>query len=310
MEEISNISVEQLSSYKDIIDFYKDFGSIFINIYNDYQEIAKGKDYYISYQDIVKRTADLCVRLNVESKPLMIALVFEYLLWGGYFSLDHRYAYNTNGRVCNVACLGADIMFGKGVCLNNAEMMTKLYQNLGYEAHTIGVSFDKSINNLDIWKPNIKRIVDNNNSFISFVSSLKIFQKIGNHAVTIVKDDIYHVYDPTSLAVLKPTDVLKVSFMGTDNAYPLKAWLMVLLEGLIEDDKHTELSDITNVLFAQGVKDVNSLLPEDTYKTVCNNMVKYLNSVESLLNDFYCKNEKDIDIITKKLCNERGKKRV
>lgn len=305
----SSYTPEQLDKYKNIINFYKDYGSIFKAVYDNFYESSVNEDYYKAYHEIIKRTAALCDKFTLESYPLSIALIYEYLLWGGYLSKDHRYAYDTSNRVNNLACTGADIMRGHGVCLNHADMLANLYRELGYEAHMIGMSINSAIDKLDIWKPEIERKVDKNSKLMRWIGFTPLFQKFGNHAITIVKKDVYELFDPTSLAVLTPADVLKAKFVGTDVLFDLKAWDLLALEGLEESKEKSEVSNVTNVLFAQGVSNVNISLPLDEYKMVCTRIIEFLKQNENVLNEFYESNCKDIDIVCRTLTNERGKKR-
>lgn len=305
----SKCTKEQIEEYKKFVSFYQNFSSVFKNVYDQFYECSKDKDYYKSYHEIVKRVADLCDKLDSASQPLLVSIIFEYLLWGGYLSKDHRYAYDTGNRVNNLSCVGADIMRGHGVCLNHADMLTKIYQELGYEAYTMGISITKSIKNVDIWTPDIERNIDNNSRFFNYIAMSKLFKKFGNHAITIVKNEVFELYDPTKMSILKPTGVLKASYIGTDCSFDLKVWTMIVLSGMLEDEKHSDVSNITNLLFAQGVEDINKLIPLDNYKEICGRMLNCLRKVEPLLNDLYENNQKDIGIVTRSLSNERGKRR-
>lgn len=304
-----NYTKEQMEEYKKLISFYRDFSSVFKSVYDQAYERSVDKDYFKAYQRIIKRVADLCDKFDSTRQPILINLIFEYLLWGGYLSKNHRYAYDTGKRVNNFACPGADIMRGHGVCLNHADMLTKIYQELGYEAYTMGITVDKSIKQLNIWKPNIERNIDNNSLFINLIGKSKLLKRFGNHAITIVKKDVYELYDPTNLVVLKPTDVLKASFIGSEEEFDLKIWAMIVLSGLLEDNEHTEVSDVCNLLFAQGVSNTNTLLPLDAYKEICIRMLSFLDSAEPLLNNLHDSIKNDIDIVVRSLVNERGKKR-
>lgn len=300
----SKYTKEQMEEYKNIVSFYKNLGSIFKMVYDHAYECSKDKDYYKSYHEIIKRVADLCDKLSSASQPLLVSIIYEYLLWGGYLSKDHRYAYDTSNRVNNFACAGADIMRGHGVCLNNADMLTKIYQELGYEAYSIGVSVNKSVKKLKIWNPDIERCIDHNSRFFNFISLSGLIKKIGNHEITIVKNEVLELYDPTKMSVLKPTDVLKASYIGTNCNLDLKIWSMITSSGLLEDENHTEVTDVTNLLFAQGVTNINALPPLDEYKDTCTRILSCLKRIEPLLNDLYEKNKKDIDIVTRSLTNE------
>lgn len=303
------VTKEQIEKYEKVRSFYQDSGVLFKSIHDKSYEQSKDQECYKSYHEIVKRVADLCEKLDSVDHPLLISLIFEYLLWGGYLSKDHRYAYDMRNRVNNFACVGADIMRGHGVCLNNADMLANIYQELGYEAYTMGISVNKSVEKLDIWKPDIKRNIDNNSRMFNLFSMSKLINRLGNHAITMVKNDVYELYDPTSLSVLKPTDALQASYIGTGCGFDLKLWITIVLSGLWEDENHTQVSDITKMLFYQGVEDVNNLLPFDDYKEICNRMVSCLGKAEPLLNDLYEKNKKDIDIVVRSLSNGRGRKR-
>lgn len=185
------------------------------------------------YKEIVRDFGNF-LRSNGIEDPVDVFDYYNYALWGGYLSKDHIFQYNVN-RDLFFSTYGLGCILGDSVCLNNAGMLSDLYESLGYDSGIItcyaphGVNID-SVRNQDY----ITREVEQSNdslvdlSFIfddiSHPSSDSIVREVelsgdyfidfsfildaishitGNHAVTLVDyDNEYYYFDPTNLAYL------------------------------------------------------------------------------------------------------------
>ena len=305
MEGIIMETKKELEKAKDYLAFYNsDYLELLRTVYTDAYDRSHNEDYYISYYNIVKRTAELMDKMKIKETPMLINLTFEYLLWGGYLSKNHQLVYRMKGRINNFSCVGADIMRGYSVCLNNAEMLSKIYCELGFESHTIGCSVT-NVNAKDIqYRPDINRAFDKN----SFIGSLflkylglAIGPLFGNHAVTLVKENgIYQLYDPTNLSVIHLKDFMKAHFIGSDRLFDLKAWIMLL----VEEMSNEEFKDFVCSALVSGKYRVK-VFPFESYKDISEQYLQLLKQEELMLERFYESNEKDIDIVAKKLVNGR-----
>lgn len=197
------------------------------------KETEEYKDALLPYKNIVDSTAQLCQELKLNDS-MSIFVVFDYLLWNGYFSKSKNYFYTKSGRKNIFNHYGLDIINGKGVCLNKAKMFEELLAVLNYESYLISNRVNKKMT-VD-YKPNIKRKIKKEGQIpmeiLTFVLN-PITKWVGNHACTLVKkDNVYYVYDPTNLCVFKLDDFLEAHIIGGTGSIDIKPYNIKALYGL------------------------------------------------------------------------------
>lgn len=205
--------MDRIQEFNKIYD--NDIMNYLKNAYQSDKAYLEKKPYYFPYYDIVKQTSGLYKDLKIND-PYAIAIMFEYMLWQGYFSLDGKYKYDANNLARHMGLMGADIMTGKGVCINNAAMLRDILNASLYEAYLCGCSFPVEIDND---KPDIERKAKQLSSIEMFIK--KIYsQKSSNkpkHAITLINNNgNWFLSDPTNLLFLEYHNFLEANFIGND----------------------------------------------------------------------------------------------
>lgn len=206
--------------------FYKNYNS-YTNIktlkelnFQEYQQNLKNYEYTLysdslkSYNEMITSLAYLYKKLKINNQ-IDIFTNFCYMLWTGYLSQNRKYIYQYKNRKNLESCLGADIINGHGVCLNNASLLNDLFLNLEYESYFV-ITKSKSIS-LD-YETKINQNKTKNLELIEKIMSIPfspftIFN--GNHACVLVKkENVYYLYDPTRLCIYKLDNFLSATLIG------------------------------------------------------------------------------------------------
>lgn len=252
----------------------------------------------LSYSNIVLKTVKLFKELGL-SNVMDVSIIYEYLLWNGYFSIDKSFKYSLNKRRNITSLFGADIMNGYGACLNINSMLVKILVKLGYQSHLIGMSLP----NLDYtfsYLPNIKRSVDTD-LFVS--KSSKNEQKLiplderANHGVCIVKENgSYKYVDAHNLLFANNIDILKARYLGLNKEIDIDVipYVTLLDECLQYSDFESLFLDIFN-----NINTFNMRL--DEIKKVYEYVLRLCENRICLFNDFYDEIKSDIDNVCRVL---------
>ena len=239
------------------------------------------KEFYQPYLNIIKNTTVLLKELHLDN-PLDASKTYEYLLWNGYFSQNKHFTYNDDTFI-NPLVPGTDIMLGKAVCLNNAEMLTRVLQELNIESYLIGAYYN-------IPKQNLKE--KNNTTLkdkaLAYMDELKIKNILyGNHALTLIKNNNKFFLDD-------PTGQLVLNF-----EMKINPWLFITNNDNITYNKTKEII-LTTYKYSN-----EEIITEQYLLTSFYKVNTILRENKNLLNDFYGENKKDIDIICKTLKKEK-----
>ncbi len=268
-----------------------------------YEMETMNSSYYDSYQTIVEKTAKLLKELHTDN-PLLASIAFEYLLWGGYFSTNETLKYTLSDRINNLTVPGADIMRGKSVCLNNADMLADILTKMGEQAYPIACYIPKNFKLDKIEKPNIERQVEKKVSLgykIAAASISLLMRRIGNHAVTFIKsNDTFYVSDPTNLVFANVTDFLKMKYVGTEAEIELKPWLSLIIGDMPE-------YEFTHFFLEAMVLSDKPVLTKDLVDRANNVVIELYRNNEPLLRDFHDDITTDIEIVSKSLKKEKNK---
>lgn len=299
------IEQEKLNDFREFYNnsnFFKFYNEDYIKILIEsrYKALSKNKnitsEYY--YYNIIKKTKELLREINLLS-PVEISVIYEYLLWNGYFSKEKNLVYSVSNRKNLFGILGADIMRGKSVCLNNASMLTDLLNECDIEAYSIGCMARSFKNTKLEYQPDIKRNIVNSSikdMITQQIVHMLHFDKIGNHAVTCFKNgETYSVCDPTSLAFLNFNDMRKMKYVGSNLEIIFKPWIMIILNDINNYDKFLE------ILITLYLNSNLELLKVDDIRNTSEKVLDFCKSNASLLNDFHSEIYKDIDGVCKAL---------
>lgn len=299
MRTTDQMTEEQLKKYERFMDFYSDdMIKAYSQVFKKHRESVEDKEYYQAYLNIVKKTARVIKELGIED-PLCASIIFQYLLWKGYLSKDKNLVYSISDRMNNIAITGADIMRGRSVCLNNADMHASVLREMGIEAYLLGCNVDtKTPANFE-YKPDIKRQIEEkvklSDKLLGKIVGATPLRNIGNHAVTLFKfESVYFISDPTSLAFANFSDFLKARYVGSALEMDIKPWLLLMLGKVPEEDFRT-------IIRETYVRSDKQLLTVPVVKSLYEGSIDLCKKNHFLLDDFHDDNITDIDIICKTL---------
>ena len=262
--------------------------------------------YLNAYKEIISKTADLLKYIKMDN-PFDASLIFQYLLWNGYFSKDKNFKYSKDNRCLARDAYGADIMRGYSVCLNNCDMLTRILNSLDIPSRVLYCSTnqEKLPNDNRFLKPNDNQFVksiENSSPWKNFLGNYII----GNHAVVVFNhEDLNYVIDPTNCYFIKPSGYKKLKFYNTDNILKIKKRTSVFLNSFTNSfEERSDISkDFDHIilnLFMQS-KSKNSKINKEFLADTCYKAIEsYVNNIE-LFEDFHTEITPQIDTVCKTL---------
>lgn len=304
MIELEEMNRKQKKQYNKLVRHYPD---VILEAFNEVNEAStesiKETPCGEAYYSVVRKAAQLLKELKPED-AVEASKMFDYLLWNGYFSQNKNFAYSISDRVNNPQLLGADVMRGKSVCLNNAAMLAQVLREYGTDAYLLGanvehvhavpsgdVELDGNLGRTVI-KPKFKDIVK------SGLLRLTPLRMMGNHAITAIKeDDRYFISDPTNQVVGNFTDLLKVQNTTGEIDMTIKPWLTVVMDRIKPEDFH----DLIDRSFMYSDEDVVTSRRE--MRSMINANMKCMLQ-RNLLDDFYDDAKENIDTVSKTLVKQ------
>lgn len=94
-------------------------------------------DYYDDiYKNMINNTAQLCHELKVHDQ-ISIFVIFNYLLWNGFFSESKDYYFSPEKSIICTDNLAYSIMTNYGICINNAHILSDILKKLQYNVTVI-----------------------------------------------------------------------------------------------------------------------------------------------------------------------------
>ena len=281
-------------------DLLKLFNSEFAKSMENSKNINNNQTYNVAYRNIIDETSKFIKNEFGITDSMATSVIFEYMLWNGYFSKNNCYVFSQKGRVNNRNNYGADIMRGRGVCLNIAWMLNDLLNNAGissyFAACKVKKTGEESLVNVDI-----QRNIEMKNSLLNIIAQKTILniitEKLGNHAVVLVeKDDDLFIVDPTNLLFLKFTDFLISKVLNRPIECILKPYVTLVATGMNPEE-------LLNILLkTDDVKNKNSeYLWKDNIEELYEKNIDLCEKNVSLLKDFHNQIYDDIDVVCKTL---------
>lgn len=297
IKEMSDKKKLEVREFTDIYtdDLIKGFGSVLVP-----EKIALANtQLYKSYLQICKKTARVIKDLRLDD-PVLATAAFQHILWNGYLSKQKAFMYSVPDRVLNMAIPGADVMRGKSVCLNNAEMLTRVLNEMGTEAHTVGCVLDTT-QPLYSYRPQIPTNISYEQSAVFVPGEEKNEPEehplldLGNHAITLVNGNKqgagnYFYSDPTNFAYLNPSNFLEAEFVGQAPTLDVKPLLNIILENPSPEEFYSLIGATT----LQSGKDI---LTERDVKEAFEYAIAVCRHNYDLLDDFHYDNRRDIEYV-------------
>ncbi len=309
---IEKLEKENEKQNTDLKEFFR---KEMIETLREDKEKDKNKPFIISYKNIVDKTsAFLNSELLVED-PITASVIFEYLLWNGYFSKNNFYQYRMDERINNFSGFGADIMRGNGVCLNNATMLSDVLKSMDYSACTsvCYVHENAEIPDENREKMPIDRNVYKGNTLLEKLKVKKailasyalrpITKKVGNHAIVLSEyNGEFYGIDPTNLCFMTHSNENQLQSLNGLVDFDLKPTFTHYLNS-DEVDNIKEMYENMNE-FAN--KDV-SFLDGSSIKDFYQEKVEFCDSKKNILKDFHEECLNDIDIVCKTLTKNKNR---
>ena len=251
---------------------------------NEYSEIM------YNYSSILQNMTNLSKELNLENS-LELCLLFSYLLWNGYLSKNKEYIFSDKGIKRIHGLFFADIMNGRGVCLNNSEMLKDFLNLNEYTSSMLENHYNIStrINyRIDIARTN----ATNKDSLITTIIEELIRCKKANHVYNLIEDNNkLYIFDSTNMLmqkIIRNDKAEMVNGTGEFRLFPYQSHMLCashderkLLDKLLTTSEHVCPYTKRDLIITSEV---------------CLEIIK--NST-SLIEDFYTEIKPNIDSISK-----------
>lgn len=177
-----------------------------------------------NYNELLSKISNLSKELNFQNS-LELNILFSYLLWNGYLSKDKEYKFSSNDKKNIPGLFFSDIMDGRGVCLNNTEMLKDFLVFNGYSSAIVQNYYNhKSKINYEI---KIRRENDDIETKEKLIEIL--FKKNANHVFNLIEDnEKTYIYDPTNLSLHKVVNSYKsilINGSGEFKLFPYRSYM-------------------------------------------------------------------------------------
>lgn len=310
MEEFSKLSKEEKKNaiYKyimnenDKIKIYRFFKNLFLedfeyviialyalNIkYNINSSIEQRYNFYYTfdvYNSLCDKFSKLANELHLENS-LNTSILYTYLLWNGYFSINRSNAFANKDCVMANGLFSYDLFDGLGVCLNHSDLLKDLLNNMGYQSCNLLAKSNTKIISGDI-------LIERNIDFSKQYGLIDRF--LEKHVFTLIfEKDMAYIYDATNTSIYKIINhelCTIINGTGDYKIYPVKSYELNFSKDSINAlntylDKREFASPYTESYFIDIFKKLliyfkeNIQLIEDYYKDSHTN-ISYLQSVVS-----------------------------
>ena len=178
------------------------------------------KDAVKEYHKIISSFSEY-LRNNEIEEPQLIYEYYNYAMWNGYFSQEHKLQYSFDRKVF-LDNAGMSIMTGNAVCLNYADMLSLIFKEMGFNSYIIQCYMNPNDTDVTPIRTDfeIKRNVDNEedkkkNKFIDFILENFITKIFGNHAVTCVENNgELYFFDSTNFIYLDKIGINNLSIIN------------------------------------------------------------------------------------------------
>lgn len=185
------------------------------------------------YREVVEDFGEFLESNGIDD-PIEIFDYYNYALWGGYLSQDHEFKFDTN-RDLFFDNYGIGCIKGESVCLNNAGMLSDLYESMGIDSNIVmcyvpigKVSVESIRNQEEI----TREVAENNESFLMTLLMNTFARLSGNHAVTMVNyEEEYYYFDPTNLVYLFKSGPYRLDIINGEGHFTKRYLSSSIFEG-------------------------------------------------------------------------------
>jgi len=207
---------------------------------------------------------------------LELSILFSYLLWNGYLSKNKEYIFSSNDRKYIIGLFFTDIMDGRGVCLNNSEMLKDFLEVTGYNSSIMQSYYNNTATR------NYKIGINIRNDEPEEKSSMlkRFLKRDANHVFNLIEEnDKLYIFDPTNLLLHKIINKYKSALINGKGDFKLYPY-----------QSHMNCSSIKEVeLLDKFITTDNYLSPFTRYDLISISQVnlEIIQNNISLLEDFF-----------------------
>ena len=152
------------------------------------------------YNSLLGKMSHLSKELDLNNS-LELSILFSYLLWKGYLSKAKENKFESENRKMLQGLFFADIMDGRGVCLNHSEMLKDFLNVCGYASVMLENYYNSNITMTKVL--DIERKFANTSHSDSLVKPLFLKMKKINHVFNLIEEnEKLYIYDATNLSLL------------------------------------------------------------------------------------------------------------
>ena len=233
-----------------------------------------------NYNILMNQFKKLVYKLNLKN-ALEVSILYTYLLWKGYFSINKVNNYDSVNTILIDGLFSYDLFDGVGVCINHSDLLKDLLNNLGYKSCNLLASSNIGIRN---GKSLIERNIDfsKSNNFLD--------RLLETHVFTLVMDGEYtYIYDSTNTTIyniIRPNLSSLINGCGECKIYPINSYKL-----------NYSKESINTLNIYLSMKNFICPYTEEYYVTLFNKLVEYFNKNISLIEDFYKDSYSSIDCL-------------
>lgn len=256
------------------------------------ENIDNNIDLVDKYNKILSQTVKLSKELDIDNS-LELSILYTYLLWNGYFSMNKNLFYDSNMRKQIIGLYPLNIMHGNGVCLNFSYMLKDFLRMSGFGSAVLYAKVEDGL--IHSYRPNINRPVSKIK--LNTIILRKIFsppKNSPNHAFTLIKENNkYYVYDPTNICMFNVESTKKVNLLGGNGSADI--YLKISDIGAFNPPEKVFIRSF------EPIKSFNPAYSESEYISSWKNGIELLGKNEKLIEDYYDTTKEDICYIAKNL---------
>lgn len=243
-------------------------------------------DYGIILQNMIKLSKELNLYASLE-----LSILFSYLLWYGYLSKNKEYKFKSCDRKIIPGLFFSNIMDGRGVCLNNSEMLKDFLNLFGYNCAMLENQYSlttKVEHKIDIKTSSEEK---EKKKIIQLIEKIYMLGK-ANHVFNLIEDNSnLYIYDSTNLLLLSIIDMYRSKLIngeGMFKLFPYQSYMLCACPNEIE---------LLDKFINQSV--YISLFQNNDLIVINEFILKLLTFSKNLLEDFYMEIKPNIIAISK-----------
>lgn len=254
---------------------------------NGIESSIVNSDVYPNYLSVLRNYKDLAEELLLVN-PIELSILFSYLLWYGYFSINKKNAYKNDNILLPCHLYPYTIMDGWGTCLNHSIVLADYLNVCGVEAASLKTDI-KQHNVKASYIPPIEQVNLEPKKRITLTSLFaKKHGNNGNHVFTLIKEDEYfYIFDATNLMMFTMKNRTKAKCLVANintTLYPILSYELI--------DNDTACKTLDNFITTSGFTecpyqiDYFKFITEQSLETIINNL--------RLIDDCYDESHEDI----------------